>query len=85
MKELINNILIYSCFLSTENLVVGKRRKESRYEQQNISVVLEEEEEKPGPSSSKKRRRNVTGPATSTPRVTKRRKISEGRITLIYM
>lgn len=63
--------------VSLENLVVGKRRKESRYEQQNISVVLEEEEEKPGPSSSKKRRRNVTGPATSTPRVTKRRKISE--------
>ena len=57
-----------------------------------MSAVLQEEE-KPGPSSSKKKktpfsptpdkRRNVTGPATSTPRVTKRRKVSEGRITLI--
>lgn len=83
----------YSFFiLSTENLVVGKRRKESRYEQQNLSSVFQEEE-KPGPSSSKKKktpfsptpvkRRNVTGPATSTPRVTKRRKVTEGRIILI--
>lgn len=65
---------------------MGKRRKESRYEQLNMST----EEPKPGPSSIKKsktpfsptpgKRKKISGPSTSTPRVTKRRKIAEGTI-----
>ncbi|CAC5395000.1 TP53BP1 [Mytilus coruscus] len=73
--------------VSLENLVIGKRRKESRYEQLNMST----EEPKPGPSSIKKsktpfsptpgKRRNVSGPSTSTPRVAKRRKLAEDAAT----
>ncbi|XP_076103052.1 uncharacterized protein LOC143072129 isoform X2 [Mytilus galloprovincialis] len=73
--------------VSLENLVMGKRRKESRYEQLNMST----EEPKPGPSSIKKsktpfsptpgKRKKISGPSTSTPRVTKRRKIAEDAAT----
>lgn len=65
---------------------MGKRRKESRYEQLNMST----EEPTPGPSSIKKsktpfsptpgKRKKISGPSTSTPRVAKRRKIAEGTI-----
>ncbi|XP_071167945.1 TP53-binding protein 1-like [Mytilus edulis] len=72
---------VHNANVSLENLVMGKRRKESRYEQLNMST----EEPKPGPSSIKKsktpfsptpgKRKKISGPSTSTPRVAKRRKI----------
>ncbi|XP_063431720.1 TP53-binding protein 1-like [Mytilus trossulus] len=74
---------VHNANVSLENLVMGKRRKESRYEQLNMST----EEPKPGPSSKKKsktpfsptpgKRKKISGPSTSTPRVAKRRKIAE--------
>ena len=102
--------------LFPENLIVGKRRKESRYEQLNTST----DERVASPSSSRRGRKldeaagtsgsnkrghkteqideagpskrgkssfsptpvkRATGPATSTPRVAKRRKISDGMFT----
>lgn len=65
-------------------MVIGKRKKQSRFDQHDISTGSQDDQ-KPGTSSIKKRktfsptpsRKKVSGPATSTPRVAKRRKDGE--------
>ena len=80
-------LILSTGFSFVENLVMGKRRAASRYEQLNVST----DESKPGPSSVKKSKppfsptpakRKKSGPSTSTPRVTKKRKVAEGRLYL---